>query len=228
MSVAGVELMNRSRRCFFSMACGILGAPTGGGSMPPVGRTGIGLEHAEDLGRQDRGGTSGGPARADHPRGDQGLRRAEGYRHATAKAVCAAAGLTERYFYESFANGEELLRHCFLAVEDDLLRRNRAAAGEAASSVTERALGTPGLSRRNTAGPGHGARVPDRDGQCQPGSGCADLGKSRPVWFAADGRSQCRPALRRSSLAASAAGRGGGRLAHRAELGSGLTTAARR
>jgi AcrR family transcriptional regulator len=27
-----------------------------------------------------------------------------GYRNTTVKAVCEAAGLTERYFYESFAN----------------------------------------------------------------------------------------------------------------------------
>lgn len=32
-----------------------------------------------------------------------------GYRNATVKAVCEAAGLTERYFYESFSNSEELL-----------------------------------------------------------------------------------------------------------------------
>lgn len=36
-----------------------------------------------------------------------------GYRLATVKAVCEAAGLTERYFYESFANSEELLIACF-------------------------------------------------------------------------------------------------------------------
>ncbi len=32
-----------------------------------------------------------------------------GYRTATVKAVCQQAGLTERYFYESFASSEELL-----------------------------------------------------------------------------------------------------------------------
>lgn len=32
-----------------------------------------------------------------------------GYHQATVKAVCEAAGLTERYFYESFANSEALL-----------------------------------------------------------------------------------------------------------------------
>ena len=32
-----------------------------------------------------------------------------GFRNASVKAVCEAAGLTERYFYESFANSEALL-----------------------------------------------------------------------------------------------------------------------
>lgn len=32
-----------------------------------------------------------------------------GFRHSSVKAVCDAAGLTERYFYESFANSEEML-----------------------------------------------------------------------------------------------------------------------
>ncbi|HEY8606102.1 MAG TPA: helix-turn-helix domain-containing protein [Noviherbaspirillum sp.] len=39
-----------------------------------------------------------------------------GYRNASVKAVCEAAGLTERYFYESFANSEELLVAAFNAV----------------------------------------------------------------------------------------------------------------
>ena len=39
-----------------------------------------------------------------------------GYRNATVRAVCAAAGLTERYFYESFAHSEALLIASFQAV----------------------------------------------------------------------------------------------------------------
>jgi AcrR family transcriptional regulator len=39
-----------------------------------------------------------------------------GYRQATVKAVCEAAGLTERYFYESFENSEALLVASFNAV----------------------------------------------------------------------------------------------------------------
>src|SRR5215813_5822422 len=39
-----------------------------------------------------------------------------GYRNATVKAVCEAAGLTERYFYESFTNSEALLVSAFETV----------------------------------------------------------------------------------------------------------------
>lgn len=39
-----------------------------------------------------------------------------GYRQSTVKAVCEAAGLTERYFYESFANSEDLLIASYNAV----------------------------------------------------------------------------------------------------------------
>jgi AcrR family transcriptional regulator len=39
-----------------------------------------------------------------------------GYRNTTVKAVCEAAGLTERYFYESFANSEALLVAAFETV----------------------------------------------------------------------------------------------------------------
>jgi AcrR family transcriptional regulator len=56
-----------------------------------------------------------------------------GYRQATVKAVCEAAGLTERYFYESFANSEELLIACFNAVTyavlDEILEAARRAEG---------------------------------------------------------------------------------------------------
>ncbi len=53
---------------------------------------------------------------------------ASGYRSATVKAICAGAGLTERYFYESFANGEDLLCECFREVTRDLIIDMRAAA----------------------------------------------------------------------------------------------------
>src|ERR1043165_7640115 len=39
-----------------------------------------------------------------------------GYRNTTVKAVCEAAGLPQRYFYESFANSEALLIAAFETV----------------------------------------------------------------------------------------------------------------
>src|SRR5579871_6430771 len=46
---------------------------------------------------------------------------AQGYRTATVKAVCEAAGLTERYFYESFENSEALLIAAFDTVSHRLI-----------------------------------------------------------------------------------------------------------
>ena len=57
-----------------------------------------------------------------------------GYQNATVKAVCKAAGLTERYFYESFANSEALLLASFQTVTDLLLQKIELA-GEAAGGV---------------------------------------------------------------------------------------------
>jgi AcrR family transcriptional regulator len=51
-----------------------------------------------------------------------------GFRNTSVKAVCAAAGLTERYFYETFTNGEDALRQCFQQVTRELLDRMRQAA----------------------------------------------------------------------------------------------------
>ncbi|MGX4642593.1 TetR/AcrR family transcriptional regulator [Massilia sp. SYSU DXS3249] len=54
-----------------------------------------------------------------------------GYRNATVKAVCEAAGLTERYFYESFENSEALLVASYNAVTyavfDEITAAARAA-----------------------------------------------------------------------------------------------------
>jgi len=44
-----------------------------------------------------------------------------GYRNATVKAVCEAAELTERYFYESFASSEALLMAAFETVSHRLI-----------------------------------------------------------------------------------------------------------
>ena len=48
------------------------------------------------------------------------------------------AGLTERYFYESFINGEDLLKQCFLAVNRVLIVRMREAAVEDGRPPVER------------------------------------------------------------------------------------------
>jgi AcrR family transcriptional regulator len=53
-----------------------------------------------------------------------------GYRNATVKAVCDAAELTERYFYESFANSEALLIAAYIHVTERL-HTEMTAAGEA-------------------------------------------------------------------------------------------------
>jgi len=46
-----------------------------------------------------------------------------GYHNATVKAVCDAAGLTERYFYESFANSEALLIDSYNFVTASVLEK---------------------------------------------------------------------------------------------------------
>ena len=54
-----------------------------------------------------------------------------GYRNATVKAVCEAANLTERYFYESFNNSEDLLCACFQEGADELIQQVRRAGLQA-------------------------------------------------------------------------------------------------
>ncbi|MFY0579783.1 TetR/AcrR family transcriptional regulator [Cystobacter fuscus] len=63
---------------------------------------------------------------------------AQGYRHATVKAVCEAAGLTERYFYESFSNSEELLVASFQAVKDFLFGELEKAGAGSPGDALER------------------------------------------------------------------------------------------
>ncbi|KQQ97315.1 TetR/AcrR family transcriptional regulator [Massilia sp. Leaf139] len=62
-----------------------------------------------------------------------------GYRQATVKAVCEAAGLTERYFYESFENSEELLVTSFNAVTYAVFGEITAAAAGAGRGRIARA-----------------------------------------------------------------------------------------
>lgn len=54
-----------------------------------------------------------------------------GYHQATVKAVCESAGLTERYFYESFPNSEALLIASFNAVTYAVLGEITRAAKDA-------------------------------------------------------------------------------------------------
>ena len=53
-----------------------------------------------------------------------------GYRNATIRAVCEAAELTERYFYESFANSEALLIAAYTHVTDELHAEMEAAGAD--------------------------------------------------------------------------------------------------
>jgi AcrR family transcriptional regulator len=99
----------------------------------------------------------------------------EGMANTTMTAVCARAGLTERYFYESFEGREELLAAVFDAVSqevtsavlgavaeapEDLLERCRAAAGALIDALTDdprkarayvEAIGSEALKRRRAA-----------------------------------------------------------------------------
>ena len=61
-----------------------------------------------------------------------------GYRNATVKAVCDSAGVTERYFYESFANSEALLVASFEGVTRFLREIMETAAAEAGTVPAQR------------------------------------------------------------------------------------------
>lgn len=62
-----------------------------------------------------------------------------GYRQASVKAVCEAAGLTERYFYESFSNSEDLLVASYNAVTYGLFNEITSAAKDMDGTRTDRA-----------------------------------------------------------------------------------------
>lgn len=61
-----------------------------------------------------------------------------GYRGATVKAICEAAELTERYFYESFANSEALLIAAYGHVVGHLHAEMTAAAAAAGDDAESR------------------------------------------------------------------------------------------
>ncbi|MES2116464.1 MAG: TetR/AcrR family transcriptional regulator [Pseudomonadota bacterium] len=63
-----------------------------------------------------------------------------GYHHTTLKMLCAEAGLTERYFYESFGNFDELLCSAYTAAAEAMLAKVSAKVARAAPNVHERML----------------------------------------------------------------------------------------
>ena len=62
----------------------------------------------------------------------------KGYRHAGVKQVCDAAGLTQRYFYESFAHSDELLIASYEQAARWMRETNMAAAQAAGKDPIER------------------------------------------------------------------------------------------
>lgn len=61
-----------------------------------------------------------------------------GYRHSGVKQVCEAAGLTQRYFYESFSHSDQLLIACYEQAARRVREHNMAAAESAGSDPRER------------------------------------------------------------------------------------------
>jgi len=61
-----------------------------------------------------------------------------GYRNVGVRAVCAAAGLTERYFYEAFPNSEALLIACLNALTDQLISTVKEAGKQETADLTRR------------------------------------------------------------------------------------------
>ncbi|MCB9487693.1 MAG: TetR/AcrR family transcriptional regulator [Deltaproteobacteria bacterium] len=78
---------------------------------------------------------------------DAGLRvfGTEGYRSATVRKVCAEAGLTDRYFYESFANMEALLMAVYKTAMYDLRERIFAALADLPTPLDARQAVVAGL-----------------------------------------------------------------------------------
>lgn len=66
-----------------------------------------------------------------------------GYHGATVRSICAAAGLTERYFYESFANSEDLL--CAVYEAHMVLQQQRIMAAVLAAPREPRLMVEAGL-----------------------------------------------------------------------------------
>lgn len=63
-----------------------------------------------------------------------------GYRATTVQAICDAAGLTKRYFYESYKDSNHLLEECFRVSVGELIEElSDYAAGQAALAPRARA-----------------------------------------------------------------------------------------
>ncbi len=63
----------------------------------------------------------------------------QGYRSTGVRAVCQEAGLTERYFYESFVNSEALLAAAYEQVVSTLIEQIRNAGSLSGLPVADRA-----------------------------------------------------------------------------------------
>ena len=61
-----------------------------------------------------------------------------GFGNSSVKAVCTAAGLTERYFYECFENSEDLLQQCFKLMTGELIAKMRDTAQVTCGGERER------------------------------------------------------------------------------------------
>jgi AcrR family transcriptional regulator len=61
-----------------------------------------------------------------------------GFRATSVKTVCLAAGLTERYFYESFDSGEDLLCETCTVIMDGMRQRAFEAMQQVGDSLPER------------------------------------------------------------------------------------------
>lgn len=63
----------------------------------------------------------------------------QGYRAATVRMICAEAGLTDRYFYESFDDSEALLRAVYVELSNRLKAAAMDAVAQAGPSLEARA-----------------------------------------------------------------------------------------
>lgn len=81
-----------------------------------------------------------------------------GYHAATVRMICARAGLTERYFYESFANGEDLL--CAVYLRHLELQRARIA-GAMLAATGAMAGDAPAAAPADSAAPADAAARAD-------------------------------------------------------------------